>query len=104
MKKVEEQQRLRDEIAQKKSRHRKELYAREKAAEEAKKKEIEGQKTRLQTEKTKKDEDGQPKTVVNKLRPYLAVVVTNLKGVNDAPGRLAEIVCKIGPVKVKKRL
>ncbi|KAL3101331.1 hypothetical protein niasHT_028087 [Heterodera trifolii] len=91
LKKIEEQKKLREEIARKKSQHRKEIYARE------------GQKDETKEGKGKKAEETEgtqrQKMTANRLRPYLAVVVTNVSGLDDPCRRVEVIASKIGPIK-----
>lgn len=91
-------------MVRKKSQHRKEVYGREKAAQKISEgAEPSTVKAKTQWIKLSKDADRtsqQQKVVANKLRPYLAVVVTNLMGCKDARKRVAMIASKVGPIKV----
>uniref|UniRef100_A0A914HHU5 RRM domain-containing protein n=1 Tax=Globodera rostochiensis TaxID=31243 RepID=A0A914HHU5_GLORO len=81
LKQIEEQQKLRDEIARRKSQHRKEIYARD--------------RDELKNETSSTGAEG---VQSKRAEPYLAVVVTNLSGVEDFR-KIALIAGKIGPVK-----
>ncbi|KAI3422140.1 hypothetical protein GPALN_012673 [Globodera pallida] len=97
LKQIEEQQKLRDEIARRKSQHRKEIYARDR--DELKKNETSSTGAEgLQSKRDECERVRRQKLTTNKLRPYLAVVVTNLSGVEDFR-KIALIAGKIGQVK-----
>jgi hypothetical protein len=108
LKKIEEQNRLREEIARRKSQHRRQETAETKmgtttklldSGPAQKRPKIQGPNGRATATKEEKGVVSN-----NKLRPYLAVVVTNLRGVGQAEKKVGQLAATIGPVKVWKIL
>lgn len=95
LKKIEEQNRLREEIMRKKNQHRKKTY------EDTNNKDEQKTENNQTIGRTKTDGIILKQDKTEKLRPYLAVVVTNLRGVANVDKKLAALASSVGTVKVQ---
>lgn len=107
LKKIEEQNRLREEVARRKQLHRKENANKtltETAANVAKATEDDDGmapiKKRPKIQAPYQTVDGKIASTAEKLRPYLAIVVTNLKGISGVKEKVGQMATSIGPTKV----
>uniref|UniRef100_A0A914M2P5 Uncharacterized protein n=1 Tax=Meloidogyne incognita TaxID=6306 RepID=A0A914M2P5_MELIC len=130
LKKIEEQQRLRDEILRKKTQKRKEkeaaikgmeilnrknskmdgvskggnesdLKQQEESRQQQQKRHSSSNSTRKSTtnKTSKTSEQTKEKEEINKLRPYLAVVCTNLRGITSVEKKIGALAATIGKTK-----